>query len=335
MKLSDSGEFELIEKIKGMFPAPGGGIVKGIGDDCAVVESSGDRVMLFTTDVLIEGVHFTKDLIDPENLGRKALAVNISDIAAMGGKPLYAILTLGSPEYVEVEFIEKILSGINSLAGEFDIEVIGGDTALSPERLMLDIFLVGESGKDEVLYRSGAGAGQVVFVTGKIGSSAAGLDILKKGIKSEKFEPLVRAHIMPRPHQKEGNLIASSGLATSLIDVSDGMVSDLRHICEGSKVGAVIKEDDLPISEECRLYCGSYGIDTLEFALFGGEDYVLMGTVPEHMYYKLRDQMKSGGCAFFPIGRTRKEPGILLQDKSGEIKKVEVRGYDHFRFSEK
>jgi thiamine-monophosphate kinase len=187
MKLSDLGEFGLIEKIKGIFSEPGGKVIKGIGDDCAVVESSNGRVTLLTTDVLLEGVHFKREYISPENLGCKAMAVNISDIAAMGGKPLYALITFASPETVETAYIEDILSGIKSISREFGIETIGGDTSLSPDRLIVNIFLVGEASKDEVLYRSGAGPGQVVFVTGELGSSAAGLDILNRGIKSEKY----------------------------------------------------------------------------------------------------------------------------------------------------
>jgi len=331
MKLSELGEFGLIEKIRDKIGKPGGKVVRGIEDDCAVVESSDDKVFLYTTDILIEGIHFKRAYTDPVNLGRKALAVNISDIAAMGGKPLYALLSLGAPKSTEVIFIDSMISGISSMAKEFGIQLVGGDTSLSPDTLFINIHLVGESPKERVLYRSGAGAEQVIFVTGEVGSSAAGLDILKRAVKIKKYTPLTDAHLCPRPHIREGEIISSSGLATSLIDISDGVIADLDHICRESKVGAVIRQKDLPILDLCHQYCGNYGLEAADFALYGGEDYVLMGTVPEHAYYKLRDLMKSEKCALFPIGKTKAEPGIRLQDRDGGLTGIESKGYDHFK----
>ena len=331
MKLSELGEFGLIEKIRNQIGLPGGMVIKGIDDDCAVVEISGDRVALFTSDMLVEGVHFKKGFTDPADLGCKALAVNISDIAAMGGKPLYALLSLGAPITSEIDYIERMISGMKAMAGEYGVELIGGDTSLSPEALFISIFLVGESSKDAVLYRSGAGPEQVIFVTGEVGSSAAGLDILRRVVSIKKYASLMKAHLTPRPHIKEGEILSSSGMVTSLIDVSDGVIADLRHICDMSKVGAVIRQIDLPISQECRQYCDKYGIKPEEFALFGGEDYVLLGTVPEHAYYKLRDLMKSEGCSIFPIGRTKPGGDILIQNQDGEIIKAGAGGFDHFK----
>jgi thiamine-monophosphate kinase len=217
------------------------------------------------------------------------------------------------------------------MAEEYGINLVGGDTSLSPESFFINIFLVGESDKDSILYRSGAESEQVIFVTGEVGSSAAGLDILKRAVGIKKYATLMEAHIAPRPHIKEGEILSSSGLATSLIDISDGLIADLGHICEESKVGAVIRQKDLPIPELCHQYCGNYGLDAAEFALYGGEDYVLLGTVTEHSYYKLRDLMKSGGCSIFPIGRTKAEPGIRVQDQDGEIADAKTDGYDHFK----
>lgn len=335
MKLSDLGEFGLIERIKNIVGPPGESVLKGIGDDCAVMESPGSEVMLLATDVLVEGVHFTKGFISPENLGRKALAVNISDIAAMGGKPLYALLSLGAPKSIEIEYLDRLVSGMSSLANEYKIDLIGGDTSLSPESLIINVFMVGESSKDRIMYRSGAAAEQVIFVTGEVGSSAAGLDILKRALSIKKYGSLTGAHVSPRPHLKEGEILSSSGFATSLIDISDGVIADLGHICKESKVGALIRESDLPISEECIQYCRINGLDATDFALYGGEDYVLMGTVPEHLYYKLRDSMNSGGCSLYPIGRTKEETGIRLQNGDGVIKEIKPDGYDHFKNRQK
>jgi len=232
MKLSDLGEFGLIRKIKSIIGLPGDGVIKGIGDDCAVVEKSAGNVTLLTTDILVEKIHFKKEFTSPQNLGRKALAINISDIAAMGGSPLFALISLAAPESTEADYISKLISGVDSMADGFGVSVIGGDTSLSPDRLIINIFVIGKALKDRVLYRSGAKPEQIIFVTGEIGSSAAGLDILKRGIETEKYGWLINAHVSPYPHIKEGNMIASSGLATSLIDISDGVISDLRHICE-------------------------------------------------------------------------------------------------------
>lgn len=331
MKLNELGEFGLIEKIGTKIGQRGGKIIKGIGDDCAVVESSDEKVLLFTTDILVEGIHFKRAYTDPADLGRKAMAVNISDIAAMGGKPLYALLCLGAPKSAEVIYIDSIISGISSMAGEYGVELVGGDTSLSPDVLYINIYLAGESSKDEVLYRSGAGAEQVIFVTGEVGSSGAGLDILNRAVNLRKFAALTDAHNSPHPHVKEGRILSSSRLVTSLIDISDGVIADLGHICKESNVGALIKEKDLPILDLCRQYCGNYGLDATDFALYGGEDYVLLGTVPEHSYYQLRDQMKSGGCSIFPIGKTKAEPGIRLQDQDGGITDAGDGGYDHFK----
>jgi thiamine-monophosphate kinase len=331
MRLSDLGEFGLIDRINSMVGLPGGRVIKGIGDDCAVIESSGDKATLLTTDMLVEGIHFRREFISPEKLGRKALAVNISDIAAMGGKPLCALLALAVPRQTEVEYINQIVSGIISMAGETGVEFAGGDLSQSPEQIIINLFLTGEVSRDKVVYRSGAGPKQTIFVTGHLGSSAAGLDILNRGIKMEKYAQLVDAHISPRPHLLEGETISSSSSATSLIDISDGLLADLEHICRESNVGAVIRQAELPISDSCRQYCADFKLNPLDFALHGGEDYVLLGTVPEHSFYKLKDLMKSKGCSINYIGKTTEEPGIRLQDESGVIRAAGSGGYDHFK----
>lgn len=321
----------MIDRIRGKIGLPEGKVIKGIGDDCAVIRSSDDKAMLLTTDTLVEGIHFRREFSSPENLGRKTLAVNISDIAAMGGKPSCALLSLAVPAQTEAEFIEGLITGISSFAGESDIDLVGGDMSLSPERIIINLFLTGEAAADKIIYRSGAGPNQTVFVTGELGSAAAGLDILKRGISIEKYSSLKSAHVLPKPHLKEGEVLSSSGMATSLIDISDGLVADLGHICRESNVGAMIRQAELPISDVCLQYCEDFKLDPFDFALYGGEDYVLLGTVPEHSFYKLKDLMKSNGCSIYFIGKTTDNQVIRLQDEKGEIIQADSDGYDHFK----
>ena len=325
------GEFGLIDKIKSIVGRPGHKVIKGIGDDCAVIDASGKKLLLLTTDLLVEGVHFRKDFIAPEKLGRKALAVNISDVAAMGGKPLYALLSLAAPREIDVAYIDDIVSGIAAMAVESEVELVGGDVSLSSQTIVINIALIGEVDGDNALYRSGAAPGQAIFVTGQLGASAAGLDILNRGVRIEKYASLIDSHISPRPHLKEAEILSSSGVVASLIDVSDGLVSDLGHICQESKVGAILKQTELPIPDKCRQYCEDFKLNPLSFALYGGEDYVLLGTIPDHSFYGLRELMKSRGCMLYVIGKVTDESGIRLQGESGIIREVAPGGYDHFR----
>jgi thiamine-monophosphate kinase len=177
MKLSQIGEFGFIDRIKAGCLIREKNVIKAIGDDCCVFRTSGDLVTLLTTDMLVENIHFIRNAMPPFSLGRKALAVNISDIAAMGGTPREAVISIAIPNSVDVEYLDALYDGMKSMAREFDVNLLGGDTTSSPEHLVINIALVGEEAEDEILYRSGAKPGDVIFLTGDVGSSAAGLDI--------------------------------------------------------------------------------------------------------------------------------------------------------------
>jgi thiamine-monophosphate kinase len=331
VNLKDIGEFGFIERIRKGCLIRDKNVIKGIGDDCCVFKISGDLAVLLTTDMLVENVHFLLGTISPYELGRKSLAVNISDIAAMGGDPREAVISIAIPDNVDLEFLDGVYEGMKSMAKEFDINLLGGDTTFSPQHLVINIALVGKATEDEILYRSGARVDDVIFLTGAVGSSAAGLDIIMTGCSFNEQEELLKAHHDPSPHVKEGRIIASMGIVNSLIDVSDGVAADLGHICAESGLGASIEEMSIPTTTNFQAYCKQKNQDSIQLSLHVGEDYVLLGTVPPRAAGQLGEALMSEGCEFYPIGRMVLEPGLRLQRSDGSIEPIEVLGWDHFR----
>jgi thiamine-monophosphate kinase len=331
MRLRDIGEFGFIDRIKHGCLFRDRNVFKGIGDDCAVFRTSAEQLTLFTTDMLVENVHFMRRAIPAFRLGRKSLAVNISDIAAMGGIPGEALISIAIPETIDVDYLDAFYDGMKSMAREFDVNLLGGDTTASPEHLVINIAVVGEAPEAEILYRSGARVGDVVFLTGTVGSSAAGLDIILSKRSFPAQDELLDAHCDPRPHVKAGRIIAGLKVANSLIDVSDGVAADLGHICAESKVGAIIDEEAVPTTTVFREYCRQFNLDSRHLSLHVGEDYVLLGTVPEESAETLGEALRSKGCEFFPIGKTVAGGGLRLRDRAGNLKEISSSGWDHFR----
>jgi thiamine-monophosphate kinase len=331
MKLKDIGEFGFIDRIKDECLVRKENVIKAIGDDCCVFRASDNMVTLLTTDMLVEEIHFLRRSMAPHSLGRKALAVNISDIAAMGGIPGEAVISIAIPETVEVEYLDQIYEGIKSIARDFNVNLLGGDTTSSPKPLVINIALVGWAKEDEVLYRSGARVDDVIFLTGAVGSSAAGLDLILSGRAFVDGDELIEAHYNPFPQVKEGRIIAGLKVATSLIDVSDGVASDLGHICAESGVGAVIEKNKLPVTEVFRTYCSKFHLDSECLLLHIGEDYVLLGTVPEKSADALKYALESDGCKYYPVGKIIKSSGIFLAGEDHSVRKIAASGFDHFR----
>jgi thiamine-monophosphate kinase len=331
MKLSDIGEFGFIERIKAGCVIREKDVIKAIGDDCCVFRNSGNLVSLLTTDMLVENVHFIRAAIPPVLLGRKALAVNISDIASMGGTPKEAVISIAIPESLELEYLDSLYDGMKAMAREFDINLLGGDTTSEPEHLVINIALIGEVAEDEALYRSGAKVGDIIFVTGSVGSSAAGLDMLLNKRASKDFDELLNVHYDPYPQIQAGRIIAETKLAHSLIDVSDGIASDLGHICAESRVGAIIEANSIPVTELVEKYIQNYKLDFEHLTLHVGEDYILLGTAPEKSADVLETDLTAHGCQFHIIGKTIAEPGIRLRGRDGQIRQVRSSGFDHFR----
>jgi thiamine-monophosphate kinase len=331
MKLKELGEFRFIDRITNGCLVRTEGVIKAIGDDCCVFKAPENRVILLTTDMLVEDIHFLRNSITPHELGRKSLAVNISDIAAMGGIPGEAVISIAIPGTIEVEYLDQLYEGMKSMAREFQVNLLGGDTTSSPAHLVINVALVGWAAEDEVLYRSGAKEGDVIFLTGAVGASAAGLDIILSGRDFVDRGELFDAHLNPTPQIKEGRIIAGLKVANSLIDVSDGVASDLGHICEESGVGALLEESRIPVTETFRSYCSKFQLEYEKLMLHVGEDYVLLGSVPAESADKLKDALESAGCRFYPIGMIIKGEGILLKGPDGKTRKIAASGFDHFK----
>ena len=331
MKLKDIGEFGFIERIKGGCLIRDENVISGIGDDCCVFKTSAEVTSLLTTDMLVEQIHFLLGAIPPYLLGRKSLAVNMSDIAAMGGTPKEAAISVAIPDTVDLDYLDALYDGMKAMAKEFEVNLLGGDTASSPGPLIINIALLGEVREEEVLYRSGAKVGDVVFLTGPVGSAAAGLDIILKKRGSDEWEELIEAQHNPYPQVQTGRTIAGMKVANSLIDVSDGVTADLGHICTESKLGAIIEEKMIPTTEQFRAYCQKFQEDSRHLSLHVGEDYVLLGTVPTESAAGLQKALESNGCQFHPIGKTVAESGLQLEGLDGTVEVIRAKGWDHFR----
>lgn len=302
--VSELGEFPLIARFRRRFQGAGTGVVRGIGDDTAVLRLTPGRMLLATTDSAIEGVHFRRSTIAARDLGRRVLAVNLSDIASMGGEPRWALVSLGLPADLPVDFVDELSEGLADEAGQFGAVVVGGNVARSPDRIVVDVTLLGEVESNRVLYRNGARPGDRILVTGTLGDSAAGLAILQGVLDTppELASYLRNRHRLPTPRVEAGRAIALSGLATSMIDLSDGLASDLSHVTEDSRVGAVVEEVRVPLSAELREAARIAGIDPMDWALRGGEDYELLFTAPASGVKEIVKAVKKIGVDVTDVG---------------------------------
>ncbi len=333
MRITEIGEFGLIDRVKEAIGPPGGGVVVGIGDDVAVLRARGDKYLLATCDIQVEGIHFLKKAISPYQLGRKAAAINISDIAAMGGLPTYLLVSLALPTETTVEYVDRLYEGLKKETALAGVQIVGGNMSHS-SGIMIDIFLLGEVEAEHLLLRSGARPGDKVLVTGSVGDSGAGLALLldpTRDRSGEGAKQVLKAHLTPTPRLKEGRAIARTRIATSMIDVSDGTVSDVGHICEASGVGVRLWADSLPISPVTRAVARAWGKDPLEWALHAGEDYELIFTAPADKAEELAILVEKETTTPVTIIGEIIEEGMNLVLPSGESLPLEPRGWDHFR----
>lgn len=285
MDIKSLGEFGLIEKIKRGTVVPDG--IVGIGDDCAVIPQKEGRETLISTDMLIEGRHFLMEDVTPYNLGWKSAAVNISDIAAMGGKCTASFLSFALPQNIDSEWIDEFFRGYKDLSEKFNCPLLGGDTTTSPDALCISVTVIGYTTIGKSIKRDGAKEGDLICVTGNLGDSACGLRLILNSCERDKeCETLISKHYLPLPRIDAGIKIAEAG-ANSMMDISDGIGSDLRHIIEASGVGAEIDTSMIPLSNELKSKCAEYGWDPLELAISGGEDYELLFTISEENAKKI------------------------------------------------
>ena len=327
-------EREIIEHINGLLGLPADKhLIKGIGDDCAVLRKDQQNCFLVTTDTLIEGVHFDLAWHPPLLLGRKAAAVNISDIAAMGGQPRFALLNMAFPDSAPA-WLDDFLAGFFEMLQEYDTHLVGGDTVKSSNDLSITVTIIGEAAEGTIGYRAGAVCDDLVFVSGTLGNAAAGLALCQAGITDDslkQWQQLVRAHLDPQPQVRLGRILAESGLVHAMMDISDGLATDLAHICKESGTGAEIIKDNLPVSELLQSAAGKLEIPVLDWILKGGEDYQLLFVVSPGHEQDLRELVREkNGREIFCIGRIMEGQGVFLSDGVNR-QDVSYQGYDHFR----
>ena len=337
MRLKELGEERIIRDLEKRFaPNRHPRLVKGIGDDTSVTIQKAGRALLATTDVLIEGTHFKPDCTTPYLLGKKSLSISLSDIAAMGGEPLFSLVSLALPSGTEKKFLDGLYEGISDCAEEYGVIVAGGNTARIKGGVMVSTTVIGEMPENEVVYRSGARPGDTIYVTGAIGDSALGLLELKKnGIKALSKGPFKGAalrHLAPAPRLLAGRLLAKNKLAHSMIDISDGLALDLNRVCEQSGVGAIIDLASVPISGEMRRYAASSKKDWARLVLSGGEDYELLFTSSSDGA-KIATLGKKIGLMITPIGKIvakGRKGRLTIIGLDGKPVKLQRLGFEHF-----
>ncbi|MFM1655686.1 thiamine-phosphate kinase [Brevibacillus sp. B_LB10_24] len=310
-----------------------GGLAVGIGDDAAVFTPPPGMQIVACCDTMIETVHFLRETMQPEDIGYKSLVSNVSDIAAMGGIPRYALVSIGISSGWSPPECRRIYDGMYEACERYGVQIIGGDTVSAPDALYLSVTVFGEVESGHALLRSGARPGDAIFVTGPVGGSAAGLAMLLKakadGVEvSQEWKALAALHQRPEAQVKAGRLLVASGHAGALNDVSDGLASELWEIAEASGVRLLIERDKIPLDRDVEAYAASIGQDPLAWALFGGEDYQLVGTAREAS--SIKEQFLASGLPLFWIGRVESgAPGVWIADQQG-TRPLEKGGYNHF-----
>lgn len=327
VKLGELGEFGLIERIRAR-AGSAAGVCRGIGDDAAELEVPSGQHLLTSTDMLLEGVHFSFDWVSPGDLGRKAVAVNLSDIAAMGGTPRFLYVGLACPPQAEVAALSAFMEGLIEEAGSYGVTLVGGDTCRSPGPWVVSITVEGTVPRGEAVGRDGARCGDAILVSGSLGDSALALALWQRGMVPE--PELAIRHCRPTPRVLLGRELASAGVATAMIDLSDGLSSDLEHILQESAAGALIDPRRLPLSPAFRRHCDRQP-ELLELALAGGEDYELLCTVPAGRVAEALLLSRRCGVALTEIGKvTSRQEGMQQMTSDGGKQPLRVRGYDHF-----
>jgi thiamine-monophosphate kinase len=330
MELREIGEFGLIDRIRKWMTATDPALLQGIGDDVAVIEMHG-KVLLATTDILIENIHFDRSWTDPFRLGKKALMVNLSDIAAMGGIPKYFLISLGLPKNLSLSFISSFYRGLKEGSKRFQVDLIGGDTSLS-QKIVINICLLGEGKKGDLLFRKGAKVGNDLFVSGTLGDAALGLKILQKKEFMGRPKGLIEKHLSPCPRIELGQAIARHRLATAMIDVSDGLLIDTTHLLEESGVGARIWEDRIPLSRSYRKWTPSFSKDPYQIALTGGEDYELLFTASPEERKKISGLARSLKIPVTWIGEILpQKKGFHIMRRDGKEYSPARMGFEHFK----
>ncbi len=340
MDLKEIGEFGFIERFKPHFEDLLIGGVIGIGDDCAIISANDQEDWIVTTDLLMEDVHFLRDAITPFQLGYKSLAVNLSDIAAMGGEPIASFLSIAIPNDLNVEYLDEFMRGYHDLSAKYKTALLGGDTTKSLKHLAINVVVIGKCAKGKACKRSDAKPGDVVCVTGNLGDSAGGLQVLLEKLndvcrnthENSVFNALLQKHHMPEPQIKEGLFLARQEGVNAMMDISDGIASDLKHILKASKMSGEVQLDFIPISDSLSQLSKEQNWDTLKMAVSGGEDYELLLTVASDRFQEIQEKFeKEFNKPLMKIGSIKQGGKPLIHwVKDGKEINMSAHGFNHF-----
>src|SRR6266850_2603553 len=335
-------EFEFIKKIREQADQRGAspGLLRGIGDDAAVLKSFTGTDVVVSTDLLVEGIDFRRGTTRPNQLGHKALAVSLSDIAAMGARPRWALVSIGVPNSIwDSGFFDQFYEGFFQLADRFSVKLIGGDLSRTPEKIVVNSIAIGECLLEREVFRSGANPGDQIYVTGFLGDAAAGLRLIERGARlhvensatadTNSVDNLLLRHLQPEPRVGWGLMLGDHQLATAMIDISDGLSSDLDNLCDESKVGAIVDASGIPIDKLVIEICGRRALDPLMLALHGGEDFELLFTVKPQNLSKLPKRVD--GIPITRIGEIKEATHGVQIAEGSKVWKLEPGGWEHFK----
>jgi thiamine-monophosphate kinase len=330
--VADFTESELIARIQGVLPPRPDWMVVGIGDDAAVVEPARNALEALCVDSLVEGIHFDRAFTPAAAIGHRALAVNLSDLAAMGATPRLALLSLFLPSSLSVADFDAMIGGLVALANRHCLHVAGGDMARSPGPLILDVTVAGSVKRRRALLRSGAQPGDELYVTGAIGSAAAGLEMLQAsvGTSSPEGDPGAQRYLFPEPRVRIGSLLGGNRAATACIDLSDGLADGIRQIAKASGVGAIIDAAAVPIEPTARAWFERSGRDPVSAAAAGGDDYELLFAVRPKSRGRLAAVRRGSDARLTRIGVCTADRAVLLRNEAGALQPI-TGGYSHFR----
>ncbi len=332
MQLKEIGEFGFIERFKPQFNDLLTDGLMGIGDDCAIIHANDKEDYIITTDLLMEDVHFLRHSITPFQLGYKSLAVNLSDIAAMGGTPVASFLSFAIPKDLDVEYLDQFMEGYHELSKKYNTALLGGDTTKSLKHLAINVAVIGKCPKGKARKRSDAKAGDIICVTGNLGDSAGGLQYLLDGITSDRNEYLIHRHHQPEPRITEGLFLSQKEGVNAMMDISDGISSDLKHILKASHVSAEVEIQNIPISEELKNESLKNNWNAIEKATSGGEDYELLLTVSARDFAQIQqDYEKEFQKPLIQIGTITKGNPNIHWTNNGQVVELSSSGFNHFK----
>jgi len=325
--LADAGEFEFIKHIRNMMPKNGGDIIRSVGDDCLVTESFENDLLLITTDTFVEGVHFKLEYFTFHQIGNRCMAASVSDIAAMSGYPVYSLISLSMPHGIIFDDAVELFSGLQNTAKRYNCPIAGGETTSTTGPVTITVTVIGKANRDRVVLRSGAVNGDSIYVTGFIGDAMAGLMALER--KEKKFDNLKNKFLFPEALITLSRALTEAYHITSMIDISDGLSTDIGNICFESCCGAEIYEELLPMSNDLRRITKKFGIDTTDFALSSGEDFELLFTSDDKT---LSEKFQLMNHNITRIGTIVEDShDIRLNRKNRKAETVISKGYEHFK----